>query len=145
VHRGPVPNLKKSKKILIGSDMKKSAKIRRVIILAVGLVISGCASVPEPQGLQPGTWELETSDGQIVDVEVREVQGWDYYFDAGTHPISGVYTLQGDSVLMQKPDNPRMKNYSWNLREDRSLVLVDEPPVELTGVRLVSSTLVGPK
>ncbi len=46
---------------------------------------------------------------------------------------------------MIKPDNPRMKDYILRLREDRSLILIEEPSVELSGERLISSTLSGPR
>jgi len=110
----------------------------------LAIILAGCASVPEPQGLQPGTWALQTADGSIVDVEVSELQAWEYYLDAETHPISGIYSMAGNEVRMLSPDNPRMKGFTWRQRADRSLILTAEPPVELSGMRLISSTLSGP-
>jgi len=93
----------------------------------------------------PGTWELTTADGQVMDVELSELRPGDFYFNAGVHPISGVYLVEPDKVSMREPDNPRMRGYVWLLRSDMSLVLVEEAPVELSGQRLISSTLTGPK
>ena len=118
--------------------------ICRLICLIAFVMIAGCASVPERDGLEPGVWQLQTADGKIVDVTVSELRFPEYYFDAGTHPISGVYSYQVEQVVMLKPDNPRMKQYVWHMQSDGSLVLVEEAPVELSGERLISSTLIGP-
>ena len=123
--------------------MKYLLKLR-VFFCLIALAVAGCASIPEPQGLQPGTWGLQTADGSIVDVEISELQAWEYYFDAGTHPISGVYSMEGDQIRILRPDNPRMNGFTWRERPDRSLILIAEPHTELSGKRLISSTLVGP-
>jgi len=107
------------------------------------LTLGACSSIPT--GIQPGTWELTTADGQTTDVELSELRTGQYYIDSGTNPISGVYALESEELTMRKPDNPRMKGYVWLVRPDMSMVLVNEAPVELSGQRLVSATLVGPK
>jgi hypothetical protein len=124
--------------------MTQTFEFRRLVYLIAFIMIAGCASVPDRSGLEPGIWELQTTDGNTTYVTVSELRVGEYYFDAGTHPVSGVYTLQAQRVVMKKPDNPRMKEYVWRLRSDRSLVLVEETPVELSGERLIASTLVGP-
>ena len=96
-------------------------------------------------GIRPGIWELTTADGRTTDVNLSELRAGEYYLDAGLDPLSGVYSLESDEFAMRKPDNPRMKGYVWLVRPDMSMVLVDEAPVELSGQRMVSSTLVGPK
>ena len=125
--------------------MNYMSKAKVLLGLCAVLTFAGCASTPEPHGLQPGVWEMQAADGAVVDVKISRLQGSEYYFDAGTHPISGVYGLESSAVSMVKPDNPRMKEYVWRLREDRSLVLVREPAIELSGRRLISSTLIGPR
>lgn len=124
--------------------MTETIKIRLLVCLIAIIMIAGCASVPERDGLEPGVWQLQTADGNIVNVMVSELRIGEYYFDAGTHPISGVYSFQVEQVVMLKPDNPRMKEYVWHLQSDGSLTLVEEAPIELSGERLISSTLIGP-
>ncbi len=112
-------------------------------ILLSCLALGACSTaIPR---LQPGTWELTTADGAVTDVSLRELRTDHFYLDAKTHPISGVYALEAGELSMLEPDNPRMSGYVWLLRSHRDLVLVEEAPVELSGKRLVSSTLVGPK
>jgi hypothetical protein len=113
-------------------------------VALICLMLGACSSV-QPTGIRPGTWELMTADGQTTDVELSELRAGQYYLDSGTNPISGVYALESEELKMRQPDNPRMKGYVWLVRPDMSMVLVDEAPVELSGQRLVSSTLVGPK
>jgi len=124
--------------------MNNLPKIRVLVFLIAFAALAGCASIPEPQGLQPGTWAMQIADGSIVDVEISKLQASDYYFDAGTHPISGIYSMAGDQISMHLPDNPRMREFLWRQRADRSLILIAEPHTELSGMRLIASTLVGP-
>lgn len=124
--------------------MNSGLRIRVLVCVLAFAVLGGCASIPEPQGLQSGTWVMQIADSSIVDVEISKLQASDYYFDAGKHPISGIYSMEGDQILMHLPDNPRMKEFLWRQRADRSLILIAEPSTELSGIRLISSTLVGP-
>ncbi len=117
--------------------------IRKLVALFLAcLVLGACSTTPR---LQPGIWEFTTADGEVTDVSLRELRTDHFYLDAKTHPISGVYALEADELTMLEPDNPRMRGYVWLLRTHRSLVLVAEAPVELSGKRLVSSTLVRPR
>ena len=124
-----------------------NSTIKNLIVLSVIMIasLSGCASQPVPPALVIGDWNLITADGQVVGVQLSQLTSNEYYFDAQTHPISGVYLLDGKWVSMLKPDNPRMKGFNWSVRSPRYLVLVDEAPVELSGQRLISSTMEGPR
>lgn len=124
-----------------------TAIIKKFIALSfiTFVLLSGCASQPVPPDLVTGNWDLITADGEVVSVELSQLTSNEYYFDAQTHPISGVYLLDGQWVSMLKPDNPRMKGFNWSVRSPRYLVLVDEAPVELSGQRLISSTMEGPR
>lgn len=132
-------------KILTGEAMSVYATLRTISVIALCGVIAACASVPEPKGLREGTWTLYTEGGEQVPVEVTELRDWEYRLNARAHPISGVYVLEGDQVIMTRPDNPRMKAFVWRYRSNTSLLLIDEPSVELSGMRLTASELlIGP-
>lgn len=128
-----------------GEVMKVYLHARTFAVFALCGVLAACASVPEPKGLREGTWTLYAEDGDQVLVEVTELRHWEYRLNARTHPVSGIYLLEGDQVFMTKPDNPRMKAFVWRYRSNTSLLLIDEPPVELSGMRLTASELIGPK
>lgn len=125
--------------------MKVYSKVRAFVVIALCGVLAACASVPEPKGLREGTWTLYAEGGEQVLVEVTELQHWEYRLNARTHPVSGIYVLEGDQVFMTKPDNPRMKEFVWRYRSNSSLLLIEEPPVELSGMRLTASELIGPR
>lgn len=125
-------------------DSMNTPTIRKLVALFLSCLVLGACSTTTPR-LQPGTWEFTTADGEVTDVSLRELRTDQFYLDAKTHPISGVYALEADELSMLEPDNPRMTGFVWLLRTHRSLVLVKEAPVELSGKRLVSSTLVGPR
>ena len=111
------------------------------LLVVVGL-IQACSSQPVVlPPLETGSWEMITTEGDNVEVTVSELNALEYYFDAGTHPVSGVYSVNGASVVMAKPDNPRMSSIVWRIETRRSIVLTTEPPVELTGKRLLASTM----
>ena len=132
-------------KIATGEHMKPYRNYRIHIGLLAAVLLVACASVPEPRGLREGIWTLYQEGGTQTDVVVTELYAWEYRFSAPNHPISGTYQMDGDRVSITDPDNPRMKEFVWLLRSDRSLILVSEPPVELSGMRLTASTLVGPR
>jgi len=123
--------------------MKVYSNVRTLAVIALCGVLAACASVPEPKGLREGTWTLYAENGDQVLVEVTELRHWEYRLNARTHPVSGIYVLEGDRVLMTKPDNPRMKEFVWRYRSNTSLLLIEEPPVELSGMRLSASELIG--
>ena len=85
---------------------------------------------------------MVTADDETVDVRVAELNVGEYYLDAGTNPISGVYRLGDDRVVMQKPDNPRMNDFVWRRDSAERLTMIAEPSVELSGQRLLTSTMV---
>ena len=72
---------------------------------------------------------------------VTELNAGEYYFEAGTHVISGLYVISGQDVVMAKPDNPRMGDFTWRRHSATYIVLTREPAVELSGQRLLASSM----
>jgi hypothetical protein len=110
-----------------------------VVLAVVGLV--ACTTLSKFSG----SWDLTSPRGENTVVVISQLQKNEYYLNAGTHPVSGVYTYKNDLLTMTKPDNPRMDGFVWRFDEDASFVLIRAPEVELSGEKLVSSRLVGPQ
>lgn len=105
-------------------------------------VLSACSNQPIAfDGLETGAWIFVSQDGDEVEVAVSELNAGEYYFDAGTHVISGLYVINGQDVVMAKPDNPRMGDITWRRHTATYVVLTREPPVELSGERLLASSM----
>lgn len=112
--------------------------MKHVYMATLGaMFLSGCAAVE----LQPGSWTLRAPDGSTSTVEVSSLREHEYYLRAPGLSIAGVYTFQDGELYMAAPDNPRMAGYVWKLGHDGVLVLVQEPPVPVSGVRLTSATM----
>lgn len=103
-------------------------------------VAAGCATVPRP-AIETGPWTLQAPDSAIESVEVRALRPGEYYVSAAGHPVAGVYMLHRDRFEMVKPDNPRMAGIVWIVNSPRSMTLVEEPPVQMSGRRLVSAQM----
>jgi len=117
--------------------MKTLMRFRFLALLAAALLVA-CATTAVP----PGAWQLTAPDGTVVPVNVSLLTDNQYYLSAPRHPISGVYKLDKTELRIVKPDNVRMGGYVWRLNPNGSFVLVEETPVQLSGQRLISSTLV---
>jgi len=120
----------------------KANNLGVILALAVYLFGVGACSSQPVTGLAEGAWQMTTADDEVVDVTVTWLQSGEYYLDASTNPISGVYFVDENSVVMVKPDNPRMKDFVWRRDAARWLTLIGEPSVELSGQRLLSSQMV---
>ena len=111
------------------------------ILCVVG--VGACSSQPVINtGLMEGAWQMTTADEEIVNVNVAGLSSGEYYLDAGVNPISGVYRVDESNAFMVRPNNPRMKHFVWRRDSDRWLTLIQEPSVELSGRRFLSSTMV---
>ena len=109
----------------------------RSIALVAALALGGCASVDIPTG----TWTLRAPDGAESAVEVSALREAEYYLRAPGRTIGGAYVYRDKELSITKPDNPRMSGYVWKLKSKGELVLVEEPAVPVSGVRLTSATL----
>lgn len=114
----------------------RSLVIRFCSVLSLAL-LSACSTVQ----LDTGNWQLRQPDGIVVPVSVTVLKKSQYYFNAPRHPVSGVYALNKRTLRMIKPDNPRMAGYVWNLNDARHMTLIEETPVNISGLRLISSNL----
>lgn len=112
-------------------------KIRITLLVLVTLIAGGCATVDIPAG----AYTLETPDGTTSAVEVSNLRKGEFYLRAPGRTISGSYVYKKPELTVLKPDNPRMNGYVWKLERKGQLVLVEEPPVPVSGVRLTSATL----
>lgn len=108
------------------------------LVVAVALV-SACATT---RPIEPGNWTMQSPDGTNELVEIRLLREDEYYLNAPGNPISGVYKLTQTDLKIVRPDNPRMSGLVWQLNPDRTLTLVQETSVQISGRRLVSATLV---
>lgn len=107
------------------------------IALMTALALGGCASVDIPTG----AWTLRAPDGSESAVEVSTLREAEYYLRAPGRTIGGAYVYRDKELSITKPDNPRMGGYVWKLKGQGELVLVEEPAVPVSGVRLTSATL----
>lgn len=113
--------------------------LRVSAICLLGLVsLSGCATAPVSLA---GIYSLRAPDGATSTVEVSALRDQEYYLRAPGQPVSGVYQFASGELRITKPDNPRMSGFTWKKNADGSLVLVAEPPVPVSGTRLMSATL----
>lgn len=108
-----------------------------VLVICGLLALGGCATMDIPAG----AWTLRAPDGATSQVEVSMLRKKEYYLRAPGQTISGAYSFKGKELTITKPDNPRMSGYVWRLTGKGQLVLVEEPPVPVAGVRLTSATL----
>lgn len=108
------------------------------LVVAVALV-SACATT---RPIEPGNWTMRSPDGTNELVEIRLLREGEYYLNAPGNPISGVYRLTQTDLRIVQPDNPRMRGLVWQLNPDKTLTLVEETSVQVSGRRLVSATLV---
>jgi hypothetical protein len=109
----------------------------RIFSVLLALSLGGCASVDIP----PGAWTLRAPDGTTSAVEVSNLRAGEYYLRAPARTFSGSYIYKDHELSILKPDNPRMNGYVWKLERKGQLVLVEEPPVPVSGVRLTSGSL----
>lgn len=109
----------------------------RIATVLMALSLGGCTTVDIP----PGAWTLRAADGTTAPVEVSNLRAGEYYLRAPGLTFSGSYVYKDRELAILKPDNPRMNGYIWKLERKGQLVLVEEPPVPVSGVRLTSSSL----
>lgn len=114
----------------------KLSHVTAICIVALSFLAS-CASVPS----LAGKYSLRAPDGATSWVEVSALRDQEYYLRAPGQAISGVYRFAGDELRITRPDNPRMVGFAWKKTADGTLVLVAEPPVPVSGTRLMSATL----
>lgn len=125
----------------MNTAMAESSWWGRLALVAIMTALAACATVP-PASIEAGAWLLQTPDQGTEPVEVRLLTESEYYLNAAGHPVAGVYRLEGNQLKMVKPDNPRMSGIVWQLNGDRSLTVVQEPPVANSGQRLISARMV---
>lgn len=109
----------------------------RPLALVAALALGGCASVDIPTG----AWTLRAPDGSESAVEVSALREKEYYLRAPGRTVGGAYVYRDKELSIAKPDNPRMGGYVWKLKRKGELVLVEEPAVPVSGVRLTPATL----
>jgi hypothetical protein len=115
-------------------------KLKSQLLFSVSLLLfTSISNAGTP--LKPGQWNLQTPAGEVSEVEITLLRKNEYYFSLLKHPISGVYTWDGKLLRMTKPDNPRMGGYAWRVQRDHTLVLVEETPVPISGMKLISSKM----
>jgi hypothetical protein len=117
--------------------MKTPMRFRLLALLTAAL-LAACATTAVPTG----AWQLTAPDGSVVPVNVSLLSDRQYYLSAPRHPISGAYKLDKTELRIVKPDNVRMGGYVWHLNPGGSFVLIEETPVQISGQRLISSTLI---
>jgi len=109
----------------------------RPIVLMAAVALGGCASVDIPTG----AWTLRAPDGSESAVEVSALREKEYFLRAPGRTFGGAYLYRDKELSITKPDNPRMSGYVWKLKSKGELVLVEEPAVPVSGVRLTSAKL----
>lgn len=103
--------------------------------LVLLLALAGCVDIPS------GAWTLRAPDGATFRTEVSVLRAGEYYVRAPGQTISGAYSYKNRELKIAKLDNPRMSGYVWRLMRRGELVLVEEPPAPISGVRMTSSTM----
>jgi predicted secreted protein len=112
--------------------------VHKLLFVMLLLSTSACyAGTP----IKAGQWNLQTPAGDVTSVTVTLLRKNEYYFYAPQHPISGVYTWDGKLFRITKPDNPRMGGFVWRLQRDHTLAMVEETPVPISGMKLISSKM----
>ena len=119
--------------------MKYPMKYLEGFLLVVLLAFSATTHAGTP--IKPGEWNLVSPSGEITAVDVSMLRKNEFYFYAPKHPISGVYTWDGKLFRMTKPDNPRMGGYVWKRDRGHTLMLVEETPVPISNMKLLSSKM----
>jgi beta-lactamase regulating signal transducer with metallopeptidase domain len=87
-----------------------------------------------------GNWLLHLPAGFDHQVEMIRIDEWHYRFSRRL-TMSGIYELQDNRLVMQKPVDPRLTEFQWKLRPDGSLVLVDQPPAGKTGATYLGAAM----
>jgi hypothetical protein len=108
------------------------------VAVLITAVLMSCAAAPENLA---GHYSLRAPDGATATVEVSALREQQYYLRAPGQAVSGVYQFANGELRITKPDNPRMTGFIWRKEANGVLVLVDEPPVPVSGTRLSSATL----
>jgi hypothetical protein len=115
-------------------------KLRPTLIgIAAAALLAACATQP-PESLA-GSYSMRAPDGTTSAVAVSALRDQEYYVRAPGEPVSGVYRFANGELRITKPDNPRMSGFVWRKEATGAFVLVEEPPVPVSGKRLTSATL----
>ena len=86
-----------------------------------------------------GTWQLTLPAGFVKHMTIERLENNVYFL----RPLNfaGEYELQEKRLVMVKPVDPRLTEFVWKLRDDDSLLLVEEPPAAKTGARYKGAVL----
>jgi hypothetical protein len=103
---------------------------------------SGSVGASQPGPAQPnsqrdgvgleGEWEATLPAGFTRRWSILHLDDTRYrVLKAGT--LSGVYELRGDRLVMVEPDEKRLTEFVWQIKDSNSLVLIESPPVSKVG------------
>lgn len=113
-------------------------KSLRLLISISALILVSCATTSFKIN---GVWHLSSPGGTSEFVEISPVTENKYYLKTSGLPIDGLYRLEGELLILEKPNDARLKGYVWQSKGD-TFSLIEEPSVRLTNLRLLGSSLV---
>jgi hypothetical protein len=116
--------------------------LRPLALALLATAATACSAVPpQPLTIETGSWTLHSAARTTEIIEVRSLRPGEYYLSAAGHPLAGVYVLRGAQLEIVKPDNPRMGGTIWLVNGTRSMTLVEEPPVQMSGRKFVAAQM----
>ena len=91
--------------------------------------------------LSSGEFTLHLPKGFERKVSIVALENGRYQFIGNNLNTDGVYTIVGQRLKMETPNDPRLTEFEWLVEDSDHLRLVVEPPVGKTGARYVGATL----
>ena len=63
------------------------------------------------------------------------------YYLIGHIPMDGVYRKQGDELVCQKPNDPRLQGFIWRIQNRNMLILIAQPRLWVAQERYLGDQL----
>jgi beta-lactamase regulating signal transducer with metallopeptidase domain len=88
-----------------------------------------------------GNWMMHLPAGFDRQVKLERIDQGHYRFLPRGLSMSGVYVLNGDRLTMEKPNDRRLTEFQWEIRESNRLVLVAQPSRSKIGANYLGATM----
>lgn len=80
----------------------------------------------------PKLWKLWLPAGFERMISIMSLGDGEYMFKFAGN-LSGTYRRDGNMLRMVTPDDPRLTEFAWKIKNAKTLILVEEPPAGKTG------------
>lgn len=134
--------------ILLGFPVLRAEKDRRELTTVKGFVDARADIPREVNAIESdvamdlsGTWKMHLPAGFVHRIKLDRIDQSHYRLSPTGLNMSGIYELQGTRLVIQQPNNRRLTEFQWEIRDADRLALVAQPPLGKTGANYLGATM----